>query len=184
MPWRDRFDWLVEVLAPRAALRRRQTRAAAEALHQDRLLASRRTPLPAAAEDWIPERRRQNWVPPRRGSERGLIAAIWNSCLERNGCDDPHPLRQETSDQQFSCSGRAATPAQRLRSIRSPPQPMDLWDERRQRLISRREMHTVRSVTGCRMKPPEIGLPFPSSPQDRRSNASASVVGKACNAPS
>ncbi len=35
------------------------------------------------------------------------------------GCDDPHPLRQEIPDQQAFRTGRAATPAQRVRSIRS-----------------------------------------------------------------
>jgi hypothetical protein len=50
---------------------------------------------------------------------RGLIVAIGNSCLERKGCEDPHPLRQEIPVQQLSLGGGAATPAQRVRSIRT-----------------------------------------------------------------
>jgi hypothetical protein len=66
MPWRDKFDRWLEVLAPRAALRRRQTRSAWDALHQDRRLASRRTPGARLANgDLLPEDRRPNWVPPR-----------------------------------------------------------------------------------------------------------------------
>src|SRR5579863_1122770 len=52
---------------------------------------------------------------------RGLIAAIGDSCREGRGCDDPHPLRQETLDQQLSSAARAATPAQRVRSMRTAP---------------------------------------------------------------
>src|SRR6516165_7210015 len=37
---------------------------------------------------------------------RGLIVALGDYCREGGGCDDPHPLRQETLDQQLS-SGRA-----------------------------------------------------------------------------
>src|SRR6516164_5380527 len=48
---------------------------------------------------------------------RGLIVAIGNSCLERKGCDDPHPLRQEIPVQRLSPGGGAATPAQRVRSM-------------------------------------------------------------------
>src|SRR4051794_24133520 len=60
---------------------------------------------------------------------RGLIVAIGDSCREGGGCDDPHPLRQETLDQQPSAAARAATPAQRVRSMRImsvPSQPTRL----------------------------------------------------------
>jgi hypothetical protein len=48
---------------------------------------------------------------------RGLIVAIGNSCFERKGCEDPHPLRQEIPVQQLSLGGGASTPAQRVRCV-------------------------------------------------------------------
>jgi hypothetical protein len=49
----------------------------------------------------------------------------------------PIPLRQETSDQQPSGRGRATTPAQRVRSIRSP--------------TGGRRVHSVRRVAVLRL---------------------------------
>src|SRR6187402_1354334 len=54
---------------------------------------------------------------------RGLIVAR-APVLRGSGCDDPHPLRQETSDQQLPGAGRATTPAQRVCSIAGRKHPV------------------------------------------------------------